>query len=79
MNTVTLKLNGSIDHNETRVRSDILNFLSSQIELEAGYRLRSFFQMLDRYRLLVDLNTFFPTYIELYLNCPQAGGAAGPP
>ena len=35
--------------------------------------------MLDRYRLLVDLNTFFPTYIELYRNCPQEGCAAGAP
>ena len=33
--------------------------------------------MLDQYALLVDLNTFFPTYIEQYRNCPGQGCAAG--
>ena len=79
MNEVTLKRNGFVDHNETRVESGILRFLSSQVKLETGYTLRSFFQMLDRYSLLVDLNTFFPTYAEQYRNCPPEGCAAGAP
>ena len=76
MNAVTLKKNGAIDHNGIGVRSDILSFLGSQIKLEAGYTLRSFFQMLDQHRLLVDLNTFFPTYTEQYRDCPPEGCAA---
>ena len=79
MNEVTLKRNGFVDHNETRVESGILRFLSSQVKLETGYTLRSFFQMLDHYRLLVDLNTFFPSYAEQYRNCPPEGCAAGAP
>jgi hypothetical protein len=77
MNAVTLKSNGTIDHDRKSVRSNILSFLSSQIKLEDGYTLRSFFKMLDQYGLLVDLNTFFPTYIEQYRNCPGQGCAAG--
>ena len=79
MNTVTLEKNGSMNHNGTRVGSDILSYLSSQIILEDGYTLRSFFQMLDQYKLLVDLNTFFPTYMEQYRNCPPEGCSIGIP
>jgi len=75
MNAVTLKINGAIDHNGTSVKSDILSYLSSQIQLESGYTLRSFFQMLDQYRLLVDLNTFFPECTEQYRLCPPEGCA----
>ena len=77
MNTITLEKNGSIDHNGTRVKSDILSHLSSQIVLEEGYTLRSFFQMLDQYKLLIDLNDFLSTYTEQYRNCPPEGCAAG--
>ena len=79
MKAVTLKRNGSIDYNGRRVQRDILSFLSSQVELEESYTLRSFFQMLDRYKLLVDLDNFFPTYMEQYHNCPPEGCAAGAP
>ena len=58
MKAVTPKRNGSIDFNGRRVATDILGFFSSQIELEKGYTLRSFFQMLDQYKLLINLNDF---------------------
>ena len=77
MKAVTLKRNGSIDFNGRRVGTDILGFLSSQIELEQGYTLRSFFQMLDQHKLLIDLNDFLSTYAEQYRNCPPEGCAAG--
>jgi hypothetical protein len=77
MNAVTLKINGAIDHNGSPVTSAILSYLSSQIKLEAGYTLRSFFQMLDQYGLLVDLNTFFPECMKQYRQCPPQGCAAG--
>ena len=77
MNAVTLKINGAIDHNGTRVTSDILRHLGSSIDLEAGYTLRSFFQMLDRYLLLAELNTFFPGYTEQYRSCPPQGCTTG--
>ena len=79
MNRVTLKSTGFVDCKDNHVESDILRFLSSQIELEDGYTLRSFFQMIDRYRLLFDLNLFFPDYAEQYRNCPSEGCAADAP
>lgn len=79
MNAVTLNKNGSVAHQGNRVKSNILGLLSSQIELDEGYSLRSFFQMLDRYRLLIDLSSFFPTYTEQYHSCPPEGCAAGAP
>ena len=75
MNAVTLKINGAIDHNGTIVKSNILSYLCSQIQLEAGYTLRSFFEMLDKYCLLVDLNTFFPGCTDQYRICPPKGCA----
>lgn len=77
MNAVTLKINGAIDHNGTSVKSDILSYLSSQITLEAGYTLRSFFKMIDQYSLLVDLNNFFPECRQQYRQCPPEECAAG--
>ena len=59
--------------------SNVLNILSFRIALEEGYSLRSFFQMLDQYKLLVDLNNFFPTYTEQYRNCPSEGCTAEAP
>jgi hypothetical protein len=79
MNAVTLKRNGSIDPDEAGGGTGVLRFLSSQIDLEEGYTLRSFFQMLDRYKLLVELNNFFSSYIEQYRNCPPEGCAAEAP
>ncbi len=79
MNAITLKTDGSIEHRGSCVQSDILGFLGSQIELEKGYSLRSFFQMLDYYELLTNLNSFFPSYTEQYRKCPPEGCAAGAP
>lgn len=76
MNAVTLKIHGAIDHNGVRVKSNILSFLGSQITLEDGYTLRSFFEMLDQYRLLADLNTFFPECTQQYRQCPRQGCTA---
>jgi hypothetical protein len=77
MNAVTLKINGAIDRNGTCAESNILGYLSSQITLEAGYTLRSFFEMLDQYRLLVGLNPFFPACTQQYRQCPPDGCVPG--
>jgi hypothetical protein len=77
MNDVLLKGDGSIDLDGQTVESDGLETLSFQITLEEGYRLRSFFKMLDRYRLFVKLNAFFPSYTAQFHACPQQGCDAG--
>lgn len=79
MNAVQLKRNGSICHNDRKVAANILKYLSSQIALEEGYSLRSYFQMLDQYSVLTELNTFLPTYMAQYRNGPQQGSDSGVP
>jgi hypothetical protein len=73
MNTVTLKKDGSINHHGKTVKSDALSLLSSQIKLEEGYSLRSFFEMLGKYTLFAELNVFFPMYTEQYHSCAEYG------
>lgn len=73
MNAVTLKKDGSINLSGQTLESDALEALSFQITLNEGYTLRSFFQMLDKYKLFVKLNAFFPTYTAQYHACPQEG------
>jgi hypothetical protein len=71
MNIITLMPNGSIVHKSKIVETNPLMFLSFKIELEGGYTLRSYFRMLERYSLLLDLNEFFPTYIDQYNKSPK--------
>ena len=73
MYVLSLKKDGTIYHKESAVDSDILKYLSYQIGLEVPYTLRSFFGMVEKYELLGRLNSFLPTCIEQYLNCPEQG------
>lgn len=73
MYAVSLKRDGTIHNGQGAVNSDVLKYLSYQIGLEEAYTLRSFFEMIDKYALLGKLSSFFPTYIEQYLNCPDQG------
>jgi hypothetical protein len=75
--SITLKKNGSIDQSGKTVKSVVLNLLSSQIYLEEGYSLRSFFQMLEKYSLFSELSAFFPMYTEQYRSCPESGCDGG--
>jgi hypothetical protein len=71
MNTLTLKKNGTLAQNGTIVQNDPLPFLSCQIRLEDGYTLRSFFQMCERYTVLVRLNAFLPDCLQRYQASPK--------
>ena len=77
MDIITLKKDGTINQNGKTVNSVVLNLLSSQIALEEGYSLRSFFEMLDKYALFSELSAFFPMYTEQYHGCPKHGCHAG--
>jgi hypothetical protein len=77
MYAVSLKGDGTIHYKQSAVDADVLKYLSYQISLEKAYTLRSFFEMIDKYTLLGELNSFLPTYIEQYLNCPQQGCESG--
>jgi hypothetical protein len=71
MNTVTLKREGSILSGGKTVKTDLLICLSHQVDLGKDYTLRSFFRMLEKHSLLVELSVFFPSYLEQYRACPQ--------
>ena len=73
MNQVTLIKDGSIVHNGKAVESNPLVFLSYQVVLEEGCVLRSFFKMLEKYPVLVEVNAFFPTFLEKYHESPESG------
>ncbi len=77
MYAVSLKRDGRISYKQSDVDSDVLKYLSYQIELEDRYTLRSFFEMVEKYELLGKLNSFLPTCIEQYLNCPEQGCESG--
>lgn len=77
MEIITLEKNGSISQGGKTVDCAALNLLSSQIALEEGYSLRSFFEMLDRYSLFCELSGFFPMYTEQYHDCPKQGCNGG--
>jgi len=77
MNVVVLNEDGSIKRDGQVLASDALEALSFQIALNDGYTLRSFFRMLDKYRLFAKLNAFFPAYTAQYHACPQQGCNAG--
>jgi hypothetical protein len=73
MYIISLKKDGAIYCKQRAVDSDVLKYLSYQIGLEEKYTLRSFFGMVEKYELLGKLNSFLPSYIEQYLNCPEQG------
>jgi len=71
MNSVTLIKNGLIVHSGKPVEPDPLMYLGFMVELEEGYNLRSFFETLKKYPLLVNLNPFFSKKIKKYSECPE--------
>ena len=73
MNTIALKIDGSIAHDGGTLKSGPLPFLGFQIILDEGFSLRSYFKLLDNYPLLAELNAFLPAYQEQYRTCPQGG------
>lgn len=77
METIILVQDGSIIQDGKTVNFVVLNLLSSQITLEEGFSLRSFFEMLGKYSLFCELSAFFPMYTEQYHACPKQGCNAG--
>jgi hypothetical protein len=77
MYILSLKKDGAIFDKQGAVDSDVLKYLSYQISLEDQYTLRSFFKMVAKYELLGRLNSYLPTCLEQYLNCPEQGCESG--
>ncbi len=73
MNAIVLQPDGELLDEKRRPISEPLRFLSFRIELHEGATLRSFFRMIDRHAILAQISTFFPSFLEQYGRCPDAG------
>jgi hypothetical protein len=73
MNTIALKQDGSILLDGKTVATELLKVLGFRVELEEGFPLRGYFEMLGKYSLLLELNDFFPVFREQFRDCPKNG------
>jgi len=46
-------------------------YLNKQIQLEDGFTLRNYFELIEKYELFQFLDTFFGNYLEEFNNCPS--------
>ena len=70
MYQITLKNDGTILENNEPVKEEVLMFLGYRVELEAGYTLRGFFRMFEKYAMLAKLNAFLADCLQRYRACP---------
>jgi hypothetical protein len=75
MNEVLLEKGGAIVHKGKVVENEPLLCLGAKVELETGFTLRSFFELLRRYPVFCGLNSFLGSFLEQYRKNPQAGPA----
>lgn len=75
MNEVLLERGGAIVHKGRVVENNPLPHLGAKVELQTGFTLRSFFELLVRYPILCDLNSFLGSYPGQYRGSPGGGAA----
>ena len=73
MNTIVLQPDGQLLDEKGRPIKEALRYLSFRVELQQEATLRSFFRMISRYPVLTELSSFFPSFLEQYRSCPDAG------
>ena len=71
MNIITLQNDGAVINNQKTVESGLLMFLGFKVELGKDYTLRSYFQMIEKYPLLAEVNAFFSESMKKYSACPK--------
>lgn len=64
MNTVRIRIDGTLCEADRPVRTGPLICLGHKVELEPGFTLRSFFAMVAAYPLLAEVNAFLPALLE---------------
>jgi len=75
---VIIKRNGEIwyesfeDGSWLLTEENLFSHLRDTIELEEGFTLRNYFELFEKYPLLVLLDEFLPAYIKEYKNCPSS-------
>lgn len=73
MHTAQLARNGMILADTGSETTEPLSVLSGKVQLETGYTLRSFIEMLRRYPAYQAMSVFIPPLIEECEGCPGAG------
>ena len=74
MNEITLTTDGTIVSDGKQVEAcRPLMFLSAQVKLASDCTLRSYFQLIENYPLLSELNPFFADSLEQYRKSPVGG------
>jgi len=74
METVLLRLDGTMCVGERQIAGDPLPLLGRAVELSEEYRLRCFFQLLLAYPDLTRLSPFLPGFLAKYPNWPEKSG-----
>ncbi len=73
MNTVILQPDGTLLDEKGKPVDDPLRYLSCRVQLNEGVTLRSYFRMIVWHPSLEKLSAFFPSFLEQYSQCPDAG------
>jgi hypothetical protein len=73
MNTIALKIDGTLTYRDKPVVNEPLPYLGFHVVLEPGYTLRSFFRLLEHYSDLARLNPFSESFVANYQTCPETG------
>jgi hypothetical protein len=70
MNRVVVRTDGRLEDRGVVKDFDPLAYLASQVDLEEGFTLRSFFRMIEQYPVFSRLNPFLRDYMDQYRKSP---------
>jgi hypothetical protein len=73
MNSITLMADGQLKKEDRQALQHPLACLGYQVRLADGCTLRSYFHMLARYPVLVQLGDFYAPLVEQVQGCPDRG------
>ena len=73
MNSIQLQADGHIAVSGRPFDGEPLRVLGQQVSPDSDYTLRSFFKMIERFPVYLNLNDFFPTLMSDYRKAPTQG------
>ncbi|MEJ2661727.1 MAG: hypothetical protein P8Z73_13530 [Desulfobacteraceae bacterium] len=73
MNRVILQPDGQLKTETRDTVQQPLACLGHQVQLDPGCRLRSYFEMLEKYPVLMQLGAFYDHILDQYRRCPADG------
>ncbi len=73
MDQILLKTTGDMVYGRNQISQKPQLFLGYRVSLDPAYTLRNFFQLLENYPVLADMNPFCSSFLEQYRACPKSG------